>query len=95
MDKKDFKKLNKDIIDLSISYLANKTHSWSTPDQVVMERISENFNYLKSIDSKWGKKYIEEELSKARTFDVIMKDYKERVINLIVKDLNKQDKEVK
>ena len=94
MDKKDFKKLNKDIIELSIGYLANKTYSWSTPDQVIMERVSENFNYLKSIDSKWGKRYIEE-LSNTRCFDVLMKDYREKFINLIVKDLNKQDKEVK
>ena len=94
MDKKDFKKLNKDIIDLSISYLANQTYTWSTSDEVIKERINTNFTYLKNIDSKWAKKYILE-LSRTRCFDVLMKDYKERFINLIVKDLNKQDKENK
>jgi len=94
MDKKDFKKLNKDIIELSIGYLANGTHTWSTSDEVVMERINRNFIYLKSIDSKWAKKYIED-LSNTRCFDILMKDYKEKFINLIIKDLSKQNKEIK
>ena len=94
MDKKDFKKLNKDIIEVSIGYLANRTHTWSATDKVVMERINKNFIFLKSIDPKWSKKYIEE-LSSTRCFEILMKDYKERFINLIIKDLSKQNKEIK
>ena len=94
MDKKDFKKLNKDVIELSITYLANKTYSWSTPDEVIINRISENFLYLKNIDSKWSKIYLEE-VSNSRCFDVLMKKYKEVFINLIIKDLVKQNKEIK